>query len=465
MSRKSKVEWVAVAFALTAGCSTTNDADGKTGAAGSSSEVDAGDASISNPGEPDSGDGNPYVLNVPDGGSSVAPEEPNCGARSFEAEQVVTETQVEVTEEITEDVTTEETVEVTEDVTEEVITTKPAKLYILLDRSASMSGATGGSNIWTPAVNAVKAFVADEDSAGLGVGIQYFPNSKSGNTCDGTRYKTPDVAPAPAVLPASASALITSLGKQSPESLLGASGTPIEGALRGATQYCLTYQAAHTDEQCVAVIVTDGKPEWDSCEKNYDNLAKIAKAAKDKGVITFAVGLKGADFTLLNKIAMAGGAPDCDTGSSTYACDVSSNADKLSIALNKIRETTVTTETHTVTYPVTHTVTRPVTHTETRTETHYEVQKTPVPCEWTIPESTDGPFNKDKVNVRWSANKQETTLLRVGAQADCLEKGWYYDNPTSPERVIACSQTCDAIKAQEDSSVDILLGCATIVPD
>lgn len=461
MLRKSNVEWVAVALALTAGCSTTNDADIKTGAAGDGGEVDAGTSST---GEPDGGtgsDGNPYVLNVPDGGSSITHEEPNCGARSFEAEQVVTETQVEVTVDITEDVTVEETIEVTEDVTEEVVTTKPAKLYILLDRSASMSGATGGSNIWTPAVAALKSFIADEDSAGLGVGIQYFP--KSGGKCDGTGYKVPDVAPD--VLPGNASALNSSLNGHSPESLLGASGTPIEGALRGATQYCLSYQAAHTDEQCVAVIVTDGKPEWDSCEKNYDKLAAIAKAAKDKGVITFAVGLKGADFSLLNKIAMSGGAPDCDTGSSTYACDVSSGADKLSIALNKIRETTVTTETHTVTYPVTHTVTRPVTHQETRTETHYEVQKTPLPCEWTIPAATDGQFNKDKVNVRWSVKDQETTLLRVAAEAACLAKGWYYDNPQDPKRVIACSQTCDAIKAEEDSQVDILLGCATIVPD
>lgn len=461
MLRKSKVEWVAVAFALTAGCSTTNDADGKTGAAGSSSEVDAGDGSVGDPGEPDTGAGNPYVLDVPDGGASITHEEPNCGARSFEAEQIVTETQVEVTEDITEDVTTEETVEVTEDVTEEVVTTKPAKLYILLDRSASMSGATGGGNLWTPAVAALKSFIADEDSAGLGVGLQYFP--KSGGKCDGTGYKTPDVAPA--VLPGNASTLNTSLNGHSPESLLGASGTPIEGALRGATQYCLTYQAAHTDEQCVAVIVTDGKPEFDSCEKNYDKLAAIAKAAADKGVITFAVGLKGADFSLLNKIAVAGGAPDCDTSSSTYACDVSSGADKLSIALNKIRETTVTTETHTVTYPVTHTVTRPVTHQETRTETHVEIQKTPLPCEWTIPAATDGQFNKDKVNVRWSVKDDHTTLLRVDAEAKCLEKGWYYDNPADPKRVIACSQTCDAIKAKEDSSVDILLGCATIVPD
>jgi hypothetical protein len=210
------------------------------------------------------------------------------------------------------------------------------------------------------------------------------------------------------------------------------------------------------------VIVTDGKPEVDGCEKNFDKLAAIAKAANDKGVITFAVGLKGANFTLLDKIAKSGGAPDCDSGSA-YACDVSGGADKLSIALAKIRETTVTTETRTVTYPVTHTVTHPVTHTVTRTEYRTEVQNTPVPCEWTIPEATDGEFNRDKLNVRWSVKDDHKTLLRVGSNADCIASGWYYDNAEHPERVIACSQTCEQITANESSTVSLLLGCATIV--
>lgn len=464
MSRKTKVEWFAVAFALTAGCTTTDDARGKGDAAaggGGDIEADAGAGSDSGASSrPDSsGD---WVIKVPDGGSAVDPgEEPHCGASSFAAEQVIVETQVEVPEEITEEVTEEVTEEITEEVTEEVVTTKPATLYILFDRSASMSGATGGSNLWTPAVAAVKSFIDDEDSAGLGVGIQYFP--KSGGSCDGTGYKTPAVTPG--VLPGRASAISNSLNQTSPESLLGASGTPIEGALRGATQYCLAYQASHTDEQCVAVIVTDGKPEWDNCEKNFDTLAGIAKSAKDKGVVTFAVGLAGADFNLLNKIAQQGGAPDCDTSSSSrYACDVSSSADKLSLALAKIRETTVTTETHTVTYPVTRTITYPVTRTVTRTEYRTEVQKTPVPCEWTIPESTDGPFDRDKLNVRWSFADEHKTLLRVGSSADCRDNAWYYDNPEQPQRVIACGQTCEQIKAEDDSSIDILLGCATIVP-
>jgi hypothetical protein len=229
-------------------------------------------------------------------------------------EQVTVQTQVEVpeiiTEEVTEEVTEDETTEITEEVTElvteqiteivteqvteqvteEVITQKPASLYIMFDQSASMG------NLWSPAVTAVKSFINDTDSAGLGVGIQYFPIS-GGSCSDGAGYKTPDVAVA--TLPNNAKAITTSLGKHSASGI----GTPIEGALRGVTQYCLQFQASRPDQQCVAVLVTDGEPELAlGCERDYDKLAAIAAAAKSKGVITFAVGLKGANFTLLDKI-------------------------------------------------------------------------------------------------------------------------------------------------------------------
>jgi hypothetical protein len=93
------------------------------------------------------------------------------------------------------------------------------------------------------------------------------------------------------------------------------------------------------------------------------------------------------------------------------------------------------------------------------------VQTTSVPCEWTIPESTDGPFNRDRLNVRWKVKDEYKTLLRVGTEADCRAGAWYYDDPTNPTRVIACGQACEEIKAEVDSTIDILLGCATIVPE
>jgi hypothetical protein len=62
---------------------------------------------------------------------------------------------------------------------------------------------------------------------------------------------------------------------------------------------------------------------------------------------------------------------------------------------------------------------------------------------------TKGAFDRDKLNVRWSVENDRTT---------------FYDDALFPTRVIACDQTCEEIKASEDSSIDFLLGCATIVP-
>src|SRR5688572_20958267 len=75
-----------------------------------------------------------------------------CGATSLEAEQIIVEEVVEVATEITE--------------------VKPVALYIMLDKSLSMDW--GG--LWDPAVTALKSFINDADSAGIHVGLQYFPS-------------------------------------------------------------------------------------------------------------------------------------------------------------------------------------------------------------------------------------------------------------------------------------------------
>jgi hypothetical protein len=214
------------------------------------------------------------------------------------------------------------------------------------------------------------------------------------------------------------------------------------------------------------VLVTDGKPEnAQGCDENTTNLAAIAKAAHDKGVTTFAVGLQGASFTLLDKIAQQGGAPDCDTNNAHYACDVSSGASGLLTALSTIREKVVTTETHTVTHVVTHEVVHTVTHTEVHTKVVEQVERTTLPCEWAIPESTDGQsFDRNKVNIRLSSSDVQTTFVHVSSKDACVANAWYYDNEDQPTRLVACDQTCSAIEGLSSAQIDILLGCATIGP-
>jgi len=64
----------------------------------------------------------------------------------------------------------------------------PLDVYIMLDRSLSMNAATAaGSTKWDAITSALESFVADPESDGIGVGIQYFPANKpcsSNDECD-----------------------------------------------------------------------------------------------------------------------------------------------------------------------------------------------------------------------------------------------------------------------------------------
>lgn len=54
-------------------------------------------------------------------------------------------------------------------------------MFVMLDRSSSMLGETGaGSTKWDAIRSALTAFARDPDSAGLGVGLQYFPIGREG---------------------------------------------------------------------------------------------------------------------------------------------------------------------------------------------------------------------------------------------------------------------------------------------
>jgi hypothetical protein len=335
-----------------------------------------------------------------------------CGATTLQPGEVTTEQEIEVES--------------------EVVETLPAALYIMLDRSRSMSN----NGLWEPAIAAISEFVNDPASAGFDVALQYFP--VSGGVCSsGSGYSTPAVTVGR--LPEHAVMIDASLDAADAN---GGGGTPIEGALRGVTEFCKQFQSEHPEEPCVAVLVTDGLPQNASgCTESHSALAAIAGDAFMAGVTTFAVGLDGADFSLLDRIAMEGGAPDCDAGPG-YACDISAGASQLAAVLATIRDT--------------------VTRTERRTEITTVTEEHVLECEWTLPEPPAGQqFDRDKVNVQISATGMDRALGRVGDPDACAAGGWHYDDPAFPSRIIVCPETCDALRATPNARIDVLLGCAT----
>lgn len=346
----------------------------------------------------------PIVKPTPDGA---------CAARSSTAEQVVVEEQVTIEEEVTERV--------------------PVALYVMLDQSASMAV------LWPDAVRSIEQFVQDPMSDGIEVALGYFPVDDS-DCAAGTPYDTPEVPLGS--LPGHAQAVIDNLAKHR----ASGAGTPTEGALRGVTSFCEGYREAHPDTRCVAVLISDGAPtdQRGTCAVDHATLTGVAGSSFAKGVMTYTVGLKGADFMLLDAIAEAGGT-DCDPDSATAACDVTAGADRLVEALRSIRDEVVTVV--------------------TRTETVTHVVETPLPCAWQLPEPGVGQsLDFDRVNVQLSSpSRTPLTLGRVDVMAACAENGWYYDDNGQPTHIIACPETCQTIEATPQATIDILLDCKTVV--
>jgi hypothetical protein len=86
-------------------------------------------------------------------------------------------------------------------------------------------------------------------------------------------------------------------------------------------------------------------------------------------------------------------------------------------------------------------------------------------CEWAIPPPPPGEtFDKGLVNVNYTpSGGTAMPIYHVNTAADCgPQGGWYYDNNTTPTKVLVCPSTCTTIKADQNGKIDILFGCATV---
>ena len=76
----------------------------------------------------------------------------------------------------------------------------------MFDQSQSMEAMEGGSSRWSAVTQAAIGFVQSPDSAGLGVGIQFFGRAFALEDCNPATYERPEVPIA--VLPGNATALV-----------------------------------------------------------------------------------------------------------------------------------------------------------------------------------------------------------------------------------------------------------------
>ena len=178
------------------------------------------------------------------------------------------------------------------------------------------------------------------------------------------------------------------------------------------------------------VLVTDGKA---TC----GNTAAALTAALAKGVAaplpvrTFVVGVPGsAGFKKeLSDAAIAGGTapPGCSSAGPSYChfdmTAYTSPADlgaKLGDTLEAIRG------------------------------------KTAITCEYEMPD----PSKVGYVNVSYQDGSGPATP--VGYDQECAAKGWRYDDPQKPTKIILCDATCGAVNAGKSPKLSIEIGCPTV---
>lgn len=288
-------------------------------------------------------------------------------------------------------------------------------LMLLVDKSGSMQEGTYGGTKWQAQHNAIVSFVNHPDSAGMGIGMQYFPYNDSYGYpyCGVFSYANPEVPIG--MLPGHAGAVTGSLGMQFPEG-----GTPTLPALTAMLQYMAGVASAHPDHAAAVVLATDGEPTECGILNNVAGVAAVASsyAQGSPPVRTFVIGV-GSSLFSLNSIASAGG-----TGQA-FIIDTAQDVTQQFVDALKIIQSSVA-------------------------------------CQLQIPVPTQGTPDFDKVNVQYTPlGGTPVVVPRVDPSACGGAEGWFYDDPSNPSKIILCPTTCDTVRNQDQVTIEIVLGCET----
>jgi len=86
-------------------------------------------------------------------------------------------------------------------------------------------------------------------------------------------------------------------------------------------------------------------------------------------------------------------------------------------------------------------------------------------CELSVPTQANADPTKVAVQVT-PPGAAARTLTRVLDASRCAANpdSWYYDDNTSPTKILLCSDTCTAVNALQGTTIEALVGCATNPP-
>jgi len=198
-------------------------------------------------------------------------------------------------------------------------------MYIVFDKSGSMgepfgNGPPGDCNIgdtknskWCHAINALSGYLNSPSAKDQSAALQFFSGDDKPNCSTGAPFNKP-------AIPATGYATLPSKEFDGVlNSTVPGGETPMEAALRGLT----TFTAANRrpGHVTIGIFVTDGDPK--GCNPDLGTLSGILDAHfKATKIRTYVIGMEGATFGNLEKIAAGGNAPThaANVGALTNAC-------------------------------------------------------------------------------------------------------------------------------------------------
>lgn len=293
----------------------------------------------------------------------------------------------------------------------------PIDMSLLVDTSGSMDYKAANSDVvskWVNVKNALKAFSANPAYDNLGVSLQFFPKTL---TCDVSGYGMPELPFA--TLPNAAVGIFASLNAQGMSG-----GTPTTQALQGMVQYTRTHAAAQTNRKSVVVLATDGVPDPSCTGNTVADAVEEARLAfvgtPPIPVYVIGIGQNGADESVMNRIAAAGGTTQAELVTAGSDIEASFLA-----ALNKIR-------------------------------------KTAISCDYPLPA---GQSDIAQVNVQFRNGTTNDVFLYAATPEQCAgaaDRAWTVDNSAAPTKVVLCPDTCTRVKAADAGQIDVVFGCPRI---
>jgi Mg-chelatase subunit ChlD len=397
----------------------------------------------------------------------------------------------------------------------------PLALMLVVDASSSMLAMTGNSTRYGQVREALEQFVATPASAGLGLGLSFFPQPGTLSACETDAdcgYGELAPTPPPCQITSACTSTVTPTGSAR---LCGGGrngtcpggdtcaplgrcavtfddcitiGQPCPGGVAGDTCTALGKTCEFTDESACAPAAYEtpavpvvqlpnpgqrlvsrafarrgpsgSTPLLPAMQGALTSLRKyLAAHPGQKGALVLATdgGPAGCapQNTIANAAALLREAQMNAMSVSTYVVGVATDDAKERMALTDLATAGGTG------MPFIISATEILS--QRFLETLNQIRGQALPCEFAIPKSTAGAIDFMKVNVHLQGTATQEDILYTGSAARCdaTRGGWYYDadpgaNPPGvPTRVIACPATCAKLKMQPEATVDLRFGCAT----